>query len=148
VRSKLLAEAGGQRTLILVLDSGEEVLAAVQSFARSERVTGASLVALGAFQSATVGWFDFATREYRPINIAEQCEAISVLGDIAVDDHGEPSVHLHAVLGLQDGSTRGGHLLRAQVRPTLEITITEVPVHLRRRHQPSIGAALIDLGAD
>ena len=46
-------------------DAGEEVLAAVQSFARSERVSGACLVALGAFQSATVGWFDFETREHR-----------------------------------------------------------------------------------
>ncbi len=32
-----------------------------------------------------------------------------VVGDIAVGDDGQPSLHLHAVLGLSDGTTRGGH---------------------------------------
>jgi len=50
------------------------------------------------------------------------------------------------VLGLSDGTTRGGHLLEAIVRPTLEITLVEAPGHLRRRKRPEIGAALIDLG--
>jgi predicted DNA-binding protein with PD1-like motif len=49
------------------------------------------------------------------------------------------------VLGLSDGSTRGGHLLEAVVRPTLEVTIIETPGHLRRRHRPDLGIALISL---
>jgi predicted DNA-binding protein with PD1-like motif len=50
---------------------------------------------------------------------------------------------MHAVLGLQDGTTRGGHFLNGIVRPTLEVTIVETPVHLRRRKQPGLGIALI-----
>jgi len=32
---------------------------------------------------------------------------------------------MHAVLGLSDGTTRGGHFLKGIVRPTLEVTIVE-----------------------
>ena len=31
--------------------------------------------------------------------------------DVAVGDDGKPSLHVHIVLGLSDGSTRGGHLM-------------------------------------
>ncbi|WP_366928813.1 DUF296 domain-containing protein [Phenylobacterium sp.] len=61
-------------------------------------------------------------------------------------DDGQPSLHVHAVVGLSDGSTRGGHLLNAVVKPTLEVTIVETPAHLRRRKRPELGVALIDLG--
>ena len=49
------------------------------------------------------------------------------MGDIATGDDGKPSLHMHAVLGLSDGTTRGGHFLKGIVRPTLEVTIVETP---------------------
>lgn len=69
------------------------------------------------------------------------------IGDIALGDDGKASLHVHAVLGLSDGSTRGGHLLEGIVRPTLEVTLVEAPGYLRRSKRPEFGAALIDLGA-
>jgi predicted DNA-binding protein with PD1-like motif len=51
------------------------------------------------------------------------------------------------VFGLRDATIRGGHLLEGIVRPTLEVTLVEAPVHLRRRKRPEFGAALIDLNA-
>ncbi len=80
-----------------------------------------------------MGWFDLKKKTYRPIAIDRQCEALSLVGGIATGDDGKPSLHLHAVVGLSDGTTRGGHLLRATVRPTLEVTIVKSPTHLRRR---------------
>ena len=102
-------------------------------------------MAIGAFERATVGWFDLREKTYRPIEIDEQCEALSLIGDIAVGDDGKASVHIHAVLGLKDGTTRGGHFLKGIVRPTLEVTIVETPARLRRRKRPELGLALIDL---
>ena len=81
-----------------------------------------------------------------PPEIGSQCEALSLLGDIATGDNGKPSVHIHAVLGLRDGTTRGGHFLQGIVQPTLEVIITETPAHLRRRKRPDLGIALIDPG--
>ncbi len=74
-----------------------------------------------------------------------QSEVLSLMGDIAVDDEGKASPHLHVVLGFADGSTKGGHFLEGHVRPTLEVMVTESPAHLRRRHDPESGLALIRL---
>ena len=146
MKSRLVWQSAGQRTYVLVLDAGEEAFAALTGFAGANGLGGASLTALGAFEHATVGWFDLAARTYRPIEIAEQCEGLSLLGDIALGDDGKPSLHLHAVLGLRDGTTRGGHFLKGIVRPTLEVTVVEAPTHLRRRRRPELGIALIDPG--
>src|SRR6186997_1471739 len=118
-------------------------LPTIIDFANRYSLGGASLTAIGAFERATVGWFDLRAKTYRPIEIDQQCEGLTLLGDIAVGDDGKASLHMHAVLGLRDGTTRGGHFLKGIVRPTLEVTIVETPVHLRRRKQPELGIALI-----
>jgi predicted DNA-binding protein with PD1-like motif len=48
------------------------------------------------------------------------------------------------VVGRRDGSTVGGHLLEGHVWPTLEVVLTESPAHLRKKHDPETGLALID----
>jgi predicted DNA-binding protein with PD1-like motif len=68
-----------------------------------------------------------------------------MLGDIAVDDSGKVSLHLHVVLGFSDGSTKGGHFLEGHVRPTLEVMLRETSARLKRTHRPDLGIALIDL---
>jgi predicted DNA-binding protein with PD1-like motif len=138
------AEAG---TRIVILESGEEAFAALTKFANDAGTTAASLTAIGAFEQATVGWFDFEKKTYRKIEVAEQCEVLSAIGDVAVGDDGSASLHLHVVLGLSDGTTRGGHLLEGRVRPTLEVVVTDTPAKLRRKKRADIGIALIDIEA-
>src|SRR4051812_30870709 len=147
MKSQLVNEIGGQRTFVVVLDSGEEAFAALTAFAIDRKVASASLTAIGAFERATVGWFDPKAKTYRKIPVDEQCEVLSGIGDVALGDDGKPSLHVHAVLGLSDGTTRGGHLLDGIVRPTLEVTLVEAPGHLRRSKRPGLGVALIDLDA-
>jgi predicted DNA-binding protein with PD1-like motif len=44
----------------------------------------------------------------------------------------DPKLHAHVVVGKSDGTAHGGHLLDAQVRPTLEVVLVEALQHLRR----------------
>lgn len=145
MKSKLVWEKAGERTFVLILDPGEEAFAAITEFACREQLCGASLTALGAFERAVVGWFDMDTKHYRTIPVEQQCELLSAIGDIAEGDDGKASLHLHVVLGLSDGSTKGGHLLEATVRPTMEVTVVETPAHLRRKKRADLGIALISL---
>jgi predicted DNA-binding protein with PD1-like motif len=141
--------AGGSSvTYVVVLDEGEEAFAALSDWAVRHQVSAAQVTAVGAFERATVGWFDRAARDYRRVEVAQQCEVLSLLGDIALapGDPGQPQPHLHAVLGLADGSTRGGHLLEGRVWPTLEVIIREAPAELRKTYRPDVGLALIDPG--
>jgi predicted DNA-binding protein with PD1-like motif len=87
-----------------------------------------------------------AREKYQPIVVNEQVEVITLVGDIAENEKGEADLHAHTVLGRSDGSTRGGHLLEGVVRPTLEVTLTETPAHLKRRMHKDINVALIDIG--
>ena len=131
-------------TYVVVCDPGDEAVAALTQFAQAEDLEAASIAAVGAFEHAVVGWFDRAAKDYRRIPVDEQCEVLSLLGDVAEGQDG-PILHMHTVLGLSDGTTRGGHLLEGKVFPTLEVVVTETPAQLRKVMRPDIGIALIDL---
>ena len=151
MESMKIAGDGGGETRVVILESGEEAFAALTKFANDAGITAASLTAIGAFEKATIGWFDFDKKTYKKIEVAEQCEVLSAIGDIAVGDDGNASLHVHVVLGLSDGTTRGGHLLEGRVRPTLEVVLMDTPAHLRRKkaqtrataRRPRIREALI-----
>jgi predicted DNA-binding protein with PD1-like motif len=93
--SKLLSESDGVRTFVVVLDAGDEAFRSILDFAAAESIAAAAVTAIGVFESATVGWFDFASKTYRWIPLAAQCEVLSAIGDIAAGDDGKPSLHLH-----------------------------------------------------
>jgi uncharacterized protein len=131
-------------TYVVVCDPGDEAVAALNQFVRSERLEAAQVTAVGAFERAVVGWFDPAVKQYRRNPVDEQCELVSLIGDVAMGEDG-PILHMHAALGLADGTTRGGHLLEGQVYPTLEAVVTETPAELRKVMRPDIGLALIDV---
>lgn len=138
-------EEGELRTIVAVFDAGDEVLAGLKQLAADESLAAASLTAIGAVERATLGWYDLDAQEYRTIPVDEQAEVLSLVGDIVRGPDGGPAVHTHGVLGLRDGLTRGGHLLEAVVRPTLEVVLTESPARLQKTFQPEFGLALIDL---
>ena len=146
MQCKMVSKSGETRVWIAVLDGGEEAKKSLLEIARKERIEDASFVALGAFEKATIAYFDWQQKRYRDIVIDEQVEVITLVGDIVPDESGKASLHAHTVLGRSDGSTRGGHLKEGWVRPTLEITIREIPAHLTRRKHPELGVALIDMG--
>ncbi|MFE9690242.1 PPC domain-containing DNA-binding protein [Micromonospora sp. NPDC005806] len=130
------------RVLVVVCDKGEEAVTAVGAALREQGFRAARVTAVGGFAEAEVGWFDRDTGDYRRIPVAEQVEVLSLLGDVAERD-GDPVLHVHAVLGRSDGGTVGGHLLRGQVWPTLEVIISEVAPELAKQVDPETGLALI-----
>lgn len=146
MRAKLIND-GSEKTYALILESGEEAVSQLQRFARENRLDASRFTAIGAFSSATLGYFNWESKGYENIPINEQAEVLSLIGDIALQD-GEPRVHAHVVVGKRDGSAHGGHLLAAYVRPTLEILLTESPGWLKRSYDAESGLALINVDGD
>ncbi|MFI7692643.1 PPC domain-containing DNA-binding protein [Nonomuraea sp. NPDC049655] len=145
MRSKRLSTVEEQ-TYAVVLDPGDEVVESLTAWAADNGVRAARLTGIGGFRQVTLGFFDPAALRYDPIPVDRQTEVLSLIGDFAMpDDDVRPTLHAHAVVGLPDGTTRGGHLLAGQVWPTLEVIVTQSPSYLRRRHDPATGLALIDL---
>lgn len=145
MEAKLLNEQGGQKTFALIFATGDEVMRTLTEFARKHQLGGSHFTAIGAFQEATLGYFDWDRKDYKKIPVREQVEVVSLIGDVALGENGEPKVHAHVVVGRSDGSAVAGHLLEARVRPTLEVILTEAPEHLQRRHDPQSGLALIQV---
>lgn len=142
MQSKLLHEADGQRTFAVILSTGDEAMACLKDFVSREKITAAQISAIGALSDVTLLYFDWEKKDYMKIPLREQVEVASLLGDVAEAD-GKPAIHLHIVVGRRDGSAMAGHLGEAHVRPTLEVILTESPAHLRKRHDPESGLALI-----
>lgn len=145
MKAKVINE-GPERTFALIFERGDNVVSTLERFAAEHGLNASRFSAIGAFQNVVLGYFDWERKDYDRIQVDEQVEVLSLLGDVALDG-ARPKLHAHAVLGRRDGSTVGGHLLEATVRPTLEVLLVESPGYLRRVHEPESGLALIDIGA-
>jgi predicted DNA-binding protein with PD1-like motif len=145
MQSKLLNGHGGQRTFAVILASGEEVMSSIKGFATRERIAAAQITAIGALSDVVLKYFDWEKKEYYDIPVREQVEVASLIGDVALDPQGKPTVHMHLVVGRKDGSAMAGHLGKAHVRPTLEVIIDEQPSYLQKTSDAETGLAFINV---
>lgn len=143
MQTKLLSSDAEQRTYALIFQTGDEIMAGLQAFAREHELAASHFTAVGACRAVMLGYFEWETKRYRGIPLDEQVEVLSLVGDVSLASDGTPQVHAHIVVGKSDGTAHGGHLLRGTVRPTLEVILTESPTHLQRQLDPDAGIPLI-----
>jgi uncharacterized protein len=141
--SKLLSDEGGLKTYSIVLETGDEVMTCLQDFATRQRLSAAQFSGIGAFEEVDLMYFDWQEKKFISNPVREQVEVASLTGDVALAPDGKPALHIHLVVGRRDGTALAGHLGRGQVRPTLEIMLTETPAHLRKTYDPETGLTLI-----
>jgi predicted DNA-binding protein with PD1-like motif len=146
IHERVESSTPGERTVALIFDKGDEVIAGLTSFVQDHGITAGRFTAIGAFRDLTLGFFDWEKKQYQKIPIHEQVEVLSLMGDVALKD-GQPTLHAHVVVGKADGTAHGGHLMEGYVRPTLEVMLVESPSFLQRTHDEESGLALIDIGA-
>ena len=87
MKAKVIEDADDV-TYIVVCDPGDEAFGVLTQFARAQDLEAAQITAVGAFSRAIVGWFDRATKQYRRIPVDEQCEVLSLIGDVAEGQDG------------------------------------------------------------
>ena len=140
---RLLDERDGRKTYAVVLEIGEQLMSTLTDLATELNLIGSSVAGIGGFQHARLGYFDWERSHFIENIVDEQVEVLSFQGNIAEGENGLPKLHAHVVLGRSDASTRGGHLVEAIVRPTMEAIITESPEHLHRFHDEKTGLVLL-----
>jgi len=140
---QLLNPGESAKQYAVIFYEGDEAFSGLLEFAEKYHVTSAHFTAIGAVNGATVGWFDPQRKMYKKIVINGQHEVIGMSGDIALYK-GKPVVHTHLIVGGPDGTTQGGHLLDANVSPTLEVMVTVDPVTMQKRLDPATDLTLID----
>ncbi len=133
------------RTFAVIFDTGDEVNQGLTDFAKEQNLADASFKAIGALASVKLGWYNPETKKYQTsVELKEQVELLSLIGDVAQKD-GAPIVHAHMVVGRSDGTTAGGHLVSAVVRPTCEVFLVESPAHLSKGLDSESGLVLIKI---
>ncbi len=146
--SKPIHEENGEKTFALVFSPGDHVISQLLDFATTHALDASRFTGIGGFSQVTLGYFELDKKDYKHIDINEQVEVLSLVGNIAIvrENNGQPKIHAHVIVGKSDGTAWGGHLLQAKVRPTLEIMLVESPRHLSRYSDPKTGLALLDIG--
>jgi len=145
MKSKQILERSGEKTFVLVFSPGDEVVSNLLEFAGSNGLEASRFTAIGGFSQVTLGYFEPEKKDYKHIEVNEQVEVLSLVGNIARSpkDGDKPKLHAHVVIGKSDGTAHGGHLLNAKVRPTLEVVLIDSPRHMERYSDPQTGLALL-----
>jgi len=125
-------EVEASREFIARLVHGEDWRGQIEHFARTEDVTTALFVGLGAVRDAELWYYDQTDQEYYPQRFDEPLEMAACVGNVSLLD-GEPFAHTHAILSRRDGSTVAGHLNRATVFAG-ELYIRTFETDLERAH--------------
>ncbi len=144
MRTKTLNEQP-ERTIAVVFEPDEEVIDGLQRVAKEHNLTAARFTAIGALSRVVLGYFELDKQDYLEIDIPEQVEVLSLMGNFARKGNGEVKVHPHIVVGKRDGTAHGGHLIKGWVQPTLEVVVVESPGYLQRSTDEKTGLALLDL---
>ena len=126
------------KTIIVRLDKGEEILEQVKELALKERIKLASVQALGAVDRFTVGVFKTDDKKYLANDFSGSFEIVSLTGTINTMN-GEYYSHLHMSAAGKDGSVVGGHLKRAVISVTCEMVITMIDGVVDREFVAELG---------
>lgn len=130
-----------EHAVILVLEKGEKLVESITRFAKLTGVNAASLQGLGALEEVELGFYNLHEKTYKKTTLKGDWELVALNGNITLKE-GTPFVHVHAALGGEDFSLKGGHLFEAIVAVTCEISLLPHTVHIERHAHSGIGLAL------
>jgi Predicted DNA-binding protein with PD1-like DNA-binding motif len=131
--------------IVARIDRGEEIHEQLKEIALRESIKLAEVSALGAVDDFTVGVYKVAEKKYYANSFQGPFEIVSLTGTITTMN-GEYYAHLHMSAGNERGEVFGGHLNRAMVSATCEMTISVIDGAVERRFDPDVGLNLFEFG--
>ena len=129
------------RTIIMRIDRGEEILTQLRVMALKEDIKLASVRALGAVGDFTVGVFKTGEKKYYANHFTGDFEIVSLTGTISTMN-GEYYAHLHMSAGDDKGAVFGGHLNEAIVSATCEMVAEIIDGQVDRAFSEDVGLNL------
>lgn len=133
---------GQTRPFILALRKGEQVQEAITRCANDAELKGAALSGLGAFQPATLRYFDHETKVYHDKEYPEFMEVTNLTGNISFVENLREN-HIHVTLSDHGFNPQAGHLKDATVGAVLEIQITPMKHQITKEFDAETGLEII-----
>lgn len=129
-------------TVLLVLDIGEDIKAALEQLAAQYDNRFATISGIGACNFVELNFYDVHSKKYESKIIDEDVELISLLGNLTLKE-GQPFAHIHGTFGDSQYRTWSGHVSKAIVSVTAEITVVFSDMTISREMDDDIGLYLI-----
>ncbi len=129
---------------LLRLDTDEEVVSGILRLADDRRIDCGVVSGIGTLHDVVLGYFDRRAREYLRRRVEEDCEIVSLGGNLGLKE-GRPYAHLHVALGSRDFQAVAGHLFEAKGAATCELVVRALPGLLERQKDQASGLWLWNL---
>lgn len=134
--------------LVIRLEQGDEVHSSLLEAAKACGIRQAIVISgIGQLGRTKLGFFTGADGKYSHQEFACAAEVLTLAGNICERD-GILAAHLHAILGRDDYSVFGGHLLEGHVSATLEVLLLVVDDSIRMFRKPEMPSGLPGLYID
>lgn len=128
---------------VVRLNKGEEVIASLKELCFKEEIKLAEITGLGASNLVENGVFNVNTKEYNTKIFEGMFEITSLVGNATRKD-GEVYLHIHINFGDENGTVRGGHLVRSTISATSEIVVRKINGEVGRKLSEEIGLNLLE----
>jgi len=116
----------GGRTFRINMTKGDEIMSGLTDFAEKYHIRNGHFTGIGALNKGLFGWADPESGfGMRKIELNQEAEIVSFMGDISTDAQGRVNVHGHGSVAYSDGTIHGGHWWEAHVSIIAEIFVTE-----------------------
>ncbi|MFH1133598.1 MAG: DUF296 domain-containing protein [Nanoarchaeota archaeon] len=129
---------------LIILEKGERVMETLEDFCYKKKIHGGVITGIGGVHKSVLAFFDPAEKCYKRKQFPAPMELVLLTGNITKVDNGI-KVHCHAVLGLSDFRTVGGHLIESEVNITAEIAVYPAKATFRSLDQAT-GLQLVSHG--
>jgi hypothetical protein len=117
---------------------GQEVLDSILNYCQKNGIESGIIIGIiGSVQDARLNFLEALPGKYDSLDYKGPLEIVAAQGSVAVKD-GTLIIHIHMQLAGQDICS-GGHLARATVFSTAEVTFGELDYQLRRQEDGYTG---------
>ena len=128
---------------LIKLEVGDDILESMKKFAEELKIEGGVFQGIGAVQKARLRVYNTKTKSYEDHEVNEQCEIISLIGNIAKLGK-EIIIHAHMGLGKKDLNQIGGHVdIGCIVNPMAEIYFKSFDKKIEREKDPATGLNML-----
>lgn len=106
----------------LKFDKGDEIVSILTEFCVENKIIMASITAIGAIDTADIGFYSVDNQVYEHNVLQENLEIVNITGNVQIKEN-KIQPHLHATLSDEKLQTYAGHLFMARVSVVCEMFI-------------------------
>jgi uncharacterized protein len=130
---------------LIRLGMGERLSVAIEQFFVASKIEGGWVSGVGAASEVSLGFYNLGSKAYKWRTFGSMMEIVSLGGNLAYDDSGKMTLHLHGVFADSEYRTVGGHVKDFVAGGTVELFVHRSYQPMHRFHDDKTGLQLLDL---